>query len=139
MRAAGGATLTAQGVILLFSRSSLSVIALAASVLLALTGVFILIGFLTPIVSPLAAIECAAALVWTAFPWGLLASNSDVFRLIAIFAAIVLIGPGALSVDARLFGWKEIVIPSPAVRKEERARPVGPVPLERLRTSTRSR
>ena len=87
--------------------------------LLTLTGVFVLIGFLTPVVGSLAVIECAAALVWTAFPWGLLASNSDVFRLIAIFVAIVLIGPGALSVDARLFGWKEIVIPSPAVRQEE--------------------
>ena len=119
MRAAGGATLATQGVILLVSHSSLSVNALAASVLLTLTGVFIVIGFLTPIVSPLAALECVATLVWTTLPWGLLGSNLVAFRLIAMFVAIGLIGPGSFSVDAHIFGWKEIVIPSPTPRKEE--------------------
>ena len=119
LRAAGGATLAAQGVMLLFSHSSLSVNALAVSVLFTLTGVFILIGFLTPIVSPLAALECAAALVCSTLPWGLLGASLVVFRLIAMFVAIALIGPGSFSVDAHIFGWKEIVIPSPTPRKEE--------------------
>lgn len=92
---------------------------LAASIFLTLTGVFILIGFLTPIVSLLAALECAATLVWTTLPWGLLSSNFVVFRLIAMFAAIALIGPGAFSVDAHIFGWKEIVIPSATQRRGE--------------------
>jgi uncharacterized membrane protein YphA (DoxX/SURF4 family) len=105
--------------LLLLSHSSLSVNALAAAILLTLTGIFILIGFLTPIASPLAALECAAALVWTTMPWGLLGSNLVVFRLIAMFVAIALIGPGSFSVDAHIFGWKEIVIPSPTPRKEE--------------------
>ncbi len=104
---------------LLFSHSSLSVNALAVSVLFTLTGVFILIGFLTPIVSPLAALECAAALVCSTLPWGLLGASLVVFRLIAMFVAIALIGPGSFSVDAHIFGWKEIVIPSPTPRKEE--------------------
>ncbi|MGB2628510.1 MAG: hypothetical protein WAK20_17125 [Candidatus Acidiferrum sp.] len=70
--------------------------------------------------SPLAVLECMVALVWTRLPWGLLSSDADVFRLIAIFIAIALLGPGVLSVDARIFGWKEIVIPPPtAHRKEE--------------------
>jgi uncharacterized membrane protein YphA (DoxX/SURF4 family) len=105
---------------LLFSRSSLSVNVLAVSVLFTLTGVFIVIGFLTPIISPLAALECATALVLTTLPWGLLGSGLVVFRLIAMLVAIALIGPGAFSVDAHIFGWKEIVIPSPTPRKEEK-------------------
>ena len=84
-----------------------------------LTGIFIVIGFLTPVASLLAALECAAALVWTTLPWGLLGSNLVAFRLIAMFVAIALIGPGCFSVDAHIFGWKEIVIPSHAPRKEE--------------------
>jgi uncharacterized membrane protein YphA (DoxX/SURF4 family) len=119
LRAAAGSTLAAQGIIHLFSRSSLSVSALAISIFLALTGVFMLIGFLTPIVSPLAALECAAALVWTTLPWGLLTSNFVVFRLIAMFIAVALIGPGAYSVDAQIFGWKEIVIPTAMPHKEQ--------------------
>jgi uncharacterized membrane protein YphA (DoxX/SURF4 family) len=119
LRAAAGTTLAVQGIIDLFSRSSLTVNVLAASIFLTLTGVFILIGFLTPIVSLLAALECAAALVWTTLPWGLLSSNFVVFRLIAMFAAIALIGPGAFSVDAHIFGWKEIVIPSATQRRGE--------------------
>jgi putative oxidoreductase len=119
LRAAAGTTLAVQGIIDVFSRSSLTVNVLAASIFLTLTGVFILIGFLTPIVSLLAALECAAALVWTTLPWGLLSSNFVVFRLIAMFAAIALIGPGAFSVDAHIFGWKEIVIPSATQRRGE--------------------
>jgi uncharacterized membrane protein YphA (DoxX/SURF4 family) len=119
LRAAAGGTLAAQGVIHLFSPPSLTMTVLAASIFLTLTGVFILIGFLTPIVSPLAALECAAALVWSTLPWGLLSSNFVVCRLIAMFVAIALIGPGAFSVDAHIFGWKEIVIPSATQHREE--------------------
>jgi uncharacterized membrane protein YphA (DoxX/SURF4 family) len=103
----------------LFSRSSPSVNVLAVGIFLTLTGVFVLIGFLTPIVSPLAALECAASLVWSTLPWGLLTSTFVVFRLIAMFMAVALVGPGAFSVDAQIFGWKEIVIPSAAQHKEE--------------------
>jgi uncharacterized membrane protein YphA (DoxX/SURF4 family) len=119
LRAAAGSTLAAQGVMGLFSRSSPTVNVLAVSIFLTLTGVFVLIGFLTPIVSPLAALGCAATLVWTTLPWGLLTSNFVVFRLIAMLVAIALIGPGVFSVDAQIFGWKEIVIPSVTQHREE--------------------
>jgi uncharacterized membrane protein YphA (DoxX/SURF4 family) len=87
--------------------------------LLTITGVFILIGFLTPILSPLAALECAAFLIWVPVPWGLLTSNLVVFPLITMFCAIALIGPGAFSLDAHLFGWKEIIIPAAPRKPEE--------------------
>jgi len=38
------------------------------------------------------------------------------FNLAAISAALVLLGPGAFSLDARLFGRREIIIPKGRVR-----------------------
>jgi len=85
--------------------------------LLLLSGFCLLIGFLTPILSLLACLESLGI----AFSWGPLQlmtpleSKLALLPIIAIAAAIALLGPGAFSIDARLFGWKEIVIP-PALR-----------------------
>jgi hypothetical protein len=38
------------------------------------------------------------------------------FNLAAISAALVLLGPGAFSLDARLFGRREIIIPEGRVQ-----------------------
>ncbi|HEY2117705.1 MAG TPA: DoxX family protein [Candidatus Acidoferrum sp.] len=111
--------LAAQGIVYLLSPPNLTVGVIALSVFLTLTGVFILIGFLTPIVNMLAALECTVALVWVQLPWGLLTSNLGFFCLIMMFVAIALIGPGAFSIDAHLFGWKEIVIPAAHHKSEE--------------------
>jgi putative oxidoreductase len=119
LRAAAGSTLAAQGIIYLLSRPNLAIGVIALSAFLTLTGVFILIGFLTPIVNILAALECVVALVWVELPWGLLTPNLGVFRLIMMFVAIALIGPGAFSIDAHLFGWKEIVIPAAQHKSED--------------------
>ncbi|HTB94187.1 MAG TPA: hypothetical protein VK728_15245 [Candidatus Sulfotelmatobacter sp.] len=94
-----------------------TLLVLLIAVLLLMSGLFVLIGFLTPIFSPLACLEClGGALSWFPFPLSSFScSKLAMAQLIAISAAIVLLGPGAFSIDARLFGWKEIVIP-PASR-----------------------
>jgi hypothetical protein len=73
---------------------------------LAVQSLFLCLGFLTPIVSIVAcAFELTALFV---------TGHADV-RFIALAslnaAAIALLGPGAYSLDARLFGRRELVFP----------------------------
>jgi hypothetical protein len=70
----------------------------------------LLAGFLTPV---LAALVSAGGL-WMlvgGVPLPSLASTLCAALLALSAAAIVLLGPGAFSIDARLFGWREIIIP----------------------------
>jgi putative oxidoreductase len=74
-------------------------------VLAAAAGILLLAGLWTPVAGALVAI----VELWIAFsrygdPWMHI-------LLAALGAALALIGPGAWSVDARLFGWKRIDIP----------------------------
>ncbi|HET7107653.1 MAG TPA: hypothetical protein VFI38_12655 [Candidatus Acidoferrum sp.] len=88
-----------------------------STALLSLSSLSLLIGFLTPILSLISVFECLA-IVFSWFPFELITPSESKLALvpiIAIAAAIALLGPGAFSLDARLFGWKEIVIP-PASR-----------------------
>ena len=76
------------------------------------TGVSLLIGFLTPCAAVLAAVGgTAMAQTWLPAP----IENAAPDRLLAVFvaavaASIVLLGPGAFSLDAYLFGRREIII-----------------------------
>jgi uncharacterized membrane protein YphA (DoxX/SURF4 family) len=117
LRVVVGATLVGHGVLCLVSSERVTLLVLVSFAVLSLSGVCLLIGFLTPILSLLACLEnLGIAFSW--FPLQLLSpfeSKLALAPVIAISAAIALLGPGAFSLDARLFGWKEIVIP-PASR-----------------------
>jgi uncharacterized membrane protein YphA (DoxX/SURF4 family) len=114
------ATLLAHGILYLISSERVTLIVSVTSSLLLLSGACLLIGFLTPILSLLACLECLGiAFSW--FPAQLMNSFDSKLALIPVIAisvAIALLGPGAFSLDARLFGWKEIVIP-PASRSPQ--------------------
>ena len=77
-------------------------------------GAFLLVGLMTPFVAVLvAAGGIAAVLSWIPLPGQTLSdSYPAIFNLIVLSIAIALLGPGAFSLDARMFGRREITIPS---------------------------
>lgn len=68
-------------------------------------GILLLVGLWTPVIGALVAV----LELWIAFT---VASNPLTHIMVAILAAtLAMIGPGAWSVDARLFGRKRIETP----------------------------
>jgi hypothetical protein len=100
MRLVGGIGLVVRGAVLLGGGPPSG--PALPHVLAAGAGVFLLAGLWTPIAGVLVAVIG----LWIAFSQG-----SDVWASIllgTLGAALALLGPGAWSVDARLFGWKRI-------------------------------
>jgi uncharacterized membrane protein YphA (DoxX/SURF4 family) len=77
-------------------------------------GAFLLAGFMTPFVASLvAAGGIGIVLAWIPLPGQtLFDSYLAIINLIVLSIAIALLGPGAFSLDARMFGRREISIPS---------------------------
>jgi uncharacterized membrane protein YphA (DoxX/SURF4 family) len=78
-----------------------------------LAGALLVIGLMTPLAGVVGAIGTAsAALSW--FPWPMpFPGGTAIGSLlrVLVMVAIALLGPGAISVDAALFGRREIAIP----------------------------
>ena len=91
-----GVTLIAQTVTRVNS-SDLSAYAWALAVLVVVGAVCVLLGFVTPLVAVL--IGLASLAVFNV-------------NIVVLSTAIALLGPGAFSIDARMFGRREILIPN---------------------------
>jgi uncharacterized membrane protein YphA (DoxX/SURF4 family) len=92
-----GVTLIAQTVTQVTS-SALSAYGWAVAVLVLLAAVSLLLGLVTPVMAIL------IGLVSLTFTQNL--------NLVVLSTAIALLGPGAFSIDARMFGRREILIPN---------------------------
>jgi uncharacterized membrane protein YphA (DoxX/SURF4 family) len=79
-------------------------------------GGSILMGFLTPICCGLAAIANVITNLVRLPSSQAFAGSIAHLNLAIICVALVLLGPGAFSLDARLFGRREIIIPDPRGR-----------------------
>jgi uncharacterized membrane protein YphA (DoxX/SURF4 family) len=81
-------------------------------------GAAVFVGFLTPAAS---AVATVGYLLMGVSPSLMTEANNHIsaltaFNLAAISGALVLLGPGAFSLDARLFGRREIIIPEGRVQ-----------------------
>jgi uncharacterized membrane protein YphA (DoxX/SURF4 family) len=114
LRAAAGAVFMVQGAAYLMDWHDLRFLILSVALLTAGSGALLVVGYLTPLAGVLAGFTS----VGCAFSW-FPSPNPDLFdaRLTAVLAAaiaaaLVCLGPGAFSLDARLFGRREIIIPN---------------------------
>ena len=112
LRAAAGLGLIVQGAIYLWNYDSPWPLLGVAAFLLA-AGALILMGYLTRFAAGAAAlISLGGMLSWIPAPQiGLFESRLTATLAAVIAVALLCIGPGSISLEARLFGKREVFIP----------------------------
>lgn len=108
-----GVTILLQGVLELTQSPDAAIGTWVAGSLAVAAGIALVAGFLTPIAAALVGLGAMGlwiSLIPAPHP-NLFPSKLIVAFLAVVAGVIVLLGPGAFSFDARLFGLREIIIP----------------------------
>ena len=113
LRFAIGLRLAIQGAYTIGTHSGAPIGAWAIGLVAILVGAALVIGFLTPLAG------VSSAIINSAIGISLIVGSGAVphdkawteIDLVVISIAVVLLGPGAFSLDAHLFGRREIIIP----------------------------
>ena len=102
-----------QGAVYLANGRNLAFEVWGTGLVVAASGISLLIGLLTPVAGGLVALTTTGiALSWLPAPSpNLFSSPLPAILIVIIGAAVAFLGPGSLSVDCRLFGRREIIIP----------------------------
>jgi uncharacterized membrane protein YphA (DoxX/SURF4 family) len=112
LRAAAGVGLIVQGVAYFGNEQRRGMPFVGIAALMFAVGALLLIGCLTRYVAVVAAAAWVG--IFPLFPGpnvGLFETRMTATFALVIAVAVVCLGPGAFSVDARLFGRREIIIP----------------------------
>jgi uncharacterized membrane protein YphA (DoxX/SURF4 family) len=108
-----GITILAHSAILLGDHKKFAIWTLIFGVIGITTGTLLVIGFLTPFISIFVSIAAIAIslLSFLSFPVASHDVNISLGCIMLVAVAITFLGPGAFSLDARMFGRREIIIP----------------------------
>ena len=106
LRALVGVTLIAQSLTYIGS-TKLSALSWVVTALVLIIASCLLVGFMTPIAAMIIGVGAIALALSSLFQ-----TNQTLLDVIVLTIAIALLGPGAFSIDARMFGRREILIPN---------------------------
>jgi len=106
LRGLVGVTLIAQSLTYIGS-TKLSALSWVVTALVLIIASCLLVGFMTPIAAMIIGLGAIALALSSLFQ-----TNQTLLDVIVLTIAIALLGPGAFSIDARMFGRREILIPN---------------------------